>query len=746
MDPSNFYAQQAAAAANNGNKSPSKRQINSRVLLPFAQQPQQQQGQLPTAANGVGINYPSQYMAAASSGNLMYSGLAANVGGTLNYSAATGNAAAQAGYPSTFQPLGNLASTTMTGAAGMNMNNMMFATGLGGGLDGGAGVGLGGLANGLGGAAGTGSMNFGGQMYPAGFSQLQANGMAGTSGANVNRMAYAPTYQAQAQAQAQVQQNQNIANVVAGSASYADYAAKITNLAMIQGYDMGSNNPTTNNFLLQQALLNRPQYPANMNVKMHSTAKPSPTNSPAIKNANLAIAGSAAAVTPVSINMNPTPNVASMSSLPTAPSVSSMPLPANMMSPTATASLTQGGIVSNMSQQVSTATANMMMPAGMTMANLQAAAASMNSGLQPGMALAGAAGMAGLVGSPQTANHRVAVGSQANHRFMPYMTPKQQAQQQNNYSALANALGAGAALQSAQRPQQPSQQANYQAQLQQAQLQQAHLQQQLYGVSTADIAKSPAVPHAGVKPSPKIPPKTPTMSNPALQLAQQPQAAAIQQQQQAQFQQHLQHQSMQSPASSPELAGGMWNRAAAIQQLAGKAGQAASQTALAGQQVPQRTPQQPARPSTPQQYQQLLQQQQQQQLAQVQQVRPPTPQDPPRPPTPQQYAAAAQQAQQARKASFPNSSSSFTTPAEVPSRPSSPAVPQVPQVKPSPSLQPTAVAAPNSSSGSATTTPARQLKHVYLPKTRSVDTYGGIELKYFEKFEIRPPFATINDL
>lgn len=340
---------------------------------------------------------------------------------------------------------------------------------------------------------------------------------------------------------------------------------------------------------------------------------------------------------------------------------------------------------------------------------------------------------------------------------MPYTTPKQQVQP-NNYSALANALGAGASPQNPQRPQHPSQQVGYPTPLQQ---QQAHLQQ-LYGAaSAADLAKSPALSQANVKPSPKIPPKTPTMANPALQAtAQQPQAGSLQQLQQGQFQQPQQHStiSMQSAASSPELAASGWNRAAIQQALVSK--QAASQAAMANQTQQRTTPQQQARSTTPQQqYQQLLLQQQQQQLQQqqqqlqqLQQARSSTPPNPPRPPTPQQgqQAVAAQpQNSPVRKSS--SSSSTFVTPTEVPSRPASPAMYGASQIKHSPSPQPPVIAGtPTPPPGTTTpvtapATPPRQ-KQTYMPKTRNVDTYGGIELKYFEKFDLKQPFATLSDL
>jgi hypothetical protein len=34
----------------------------------------------------------------------------------------------------------------------------------------------------------------------------------------------------------------------------------------------------------------------------------------------------------------------------------------------------------------------------------------------------------------------------------------------------------------------------------------------------------------------------------------------------------------------------------------------------------------------------------------------------------------------------------------------------------------------------------------YIPKTRNVETYGGVDLKYFDKFEIKPPVPHLNEL
>jgi hypothetical protein len=34
----------------------------------------------------------------------------------------------------------------------------------------------------------------------------------------------------------------------------------------------------------------------------------------------------------------------------------------------------------------------------------------------------------------------------------------------------------------------------------------------------------------------------------------------------------------------------------------------------------------------------------------------------------------------------------------------------------------------------------------YIPKTRNVDTYGGVDLKYFDRYEIRPMLPTIGEL
>lgn len=39
-----------------------------------------------------------------------------------------------------------------------------------------------------------------------------------------------------------------------------------------------------------------------------------------------------------------------------------------------------------------------------------------------------------------------------------------------------------------------------------------------------------------------------------------------------------------------------------------------------------------------------------------------------------------------------------------------------------------------------------QRRITYIPKTRNVETYGGIDLKYFDKFEIKPPVPHLNEL
>lgn len=39
-----------------------------------------------------------------------------------------------------------------------------------------------------------------------------------------------------------------------------------------------------------------------------------------------------------------------------------------------------------------------------------------------------------------------------------------------------------------------------------------------------------------------------------------------------------------------------------------------------------------------------------------------------------------------------------------------------------------------------------QQQITYIPKTRNVETYGGVDLKYFDKFEIKPPVPHLNEL
>ncbi|KAI8331247.1 hypothetical protein BC941DRAFT_439420 [Chlamydoabsidia padenii] len=61
---------------------------------------------------------------------------------------------------------------------------------------------------------------------------------------------------------------------------------------------------------------------------------------------------------------------------------------------------------------------------------------------------------------------------------------------------------------------------------------------------------------------------------------------------------------------------------------------------------------------------------------------------------------------------------------------------------------PTRYKQPSSVTGSPTIQSPMQPSNsvTYIPKTRQVETYGGVDLKYFEKFEIRPPFPTIEEL
>lgn len=56
---------------------------------------------------------------------------------------------------------------------------------------------------------------------------------------------------------------------------------------------------------------------------------------------------------------------------------------------------------------------------------------------------------------------------------------------------------------------------------------------------------------------------------------------------------------------------------------------------------------------------------------------------------------------------------------------------------PKPSSVPTSPGNENSKS---------QQQITYIPKTRNVETYGGIDLKYFDKFEIKPPVPHLNEL
>lgn len=77
---------------------------------------------------------------------------------------------------------------------------------------------------------------------------------------------------------------------------------------------------------------------------------------------------------------------------------------------------------------------------------------------------------------------------------------------------------------------------------------------------------------------------------------------------------------------------------------------------------------------------------------------------------------------------------------------------------PKPSNAPSETASPAANTASAMTTstttdqkdspPPQQPKQqiTYIPKTRNVETYGGVDLKYFDKFEIKPPVPHLNEL
>lgn len=66
-----------------------------------------------------------------------------------------------------------------------------------------------------------------------------------------------------------------------------------------------------------------------------------------------------------------------------------------------------------------------------------------------------------------------------------------------------------------------------------------------------------------------------------------------------------------------------------------------------------------------------------------------------------------------------------------------------PSTVPSETASPSAIAVPTDQKNSPQL-PKQQI--TYIPKTRNVETYGGVDLKYFDKFEIKPPVPHLNEL
>ncbi|KAL1919563.1 uncharacterized protein VTP21DRAFT_2256 [Calcarisporiella thermophila] len=63
-----------------------------------------------------------------------------------------------------------------------------------------------------------------------------------------------------------------------------------------------------------------------------------------------------------------------------------------------------------------------------------------------------------------------------------------------------------------------------------------------------------------------------------------------------------------------------------------------------------------------------------------------------------------------------------------------------------PALPKTTIPSPALKEDVTSNSSATPRKKPYVPKTRVIETYGGIDVKYFEKFDLKPQFPSINDL
>lgn len=85
--------------------------------------------------------------------------------------------------------------------------------------------------------------------------------------------------------------------------------------------------------------------------------------------------------------------------------------------------------------------------------------------------------------------------------------------------------------------------------------------------------------------------------------------------------------------------------------------------------------------------------------------------------------------------------------------PSQPPKTETPSPKPSPAVKNEASNSPNPAAAAASQSQSTENKGstqssltTYVPKTRNVDTYGGVDLKYFDKFDIKPMVPHFTEL
>lgn len=87
--------------------------------------------------------------------------------------------------------------------------------------------------------------------------------------------------------------------------------------------------------------------------------------------------------------------------------------------------------------------------------------------------------------------------------------------------------------------------------------------------------------------------------------------------------------------------------------------------------------------------------------------------------------------------------------------PSQPPKTETPSPKPSPAVKNEASNSPNPAAAAAAGSQSQSAENkgstqssltTYVPKTRNVDTYGGVDLKYFDKFDIKPMVPHFTEL